>query len=134
MASEDIDLSTEQAADLAGLTPRQLDYWIRRGVITPWVHASGSGSCRRWGAPQVQSLRLLSVLRDLGAGLEVLAKVWVEAEHLSDRAWDARVLVTADGRFTTLLGADANGYLVDLRALRERSVADEAERALASVA
>ncbi|MDE1904886.1 MAG: MerR family transcriptional regulator [Rhodospirillales bacterium] len=128
---EDLDLTTEQTATLTGLTERQLDYWIREGVIEAAVGAHGSGSARRWSYDQVQILRLLAVLRDLGASLETLASVFQAAVDLSDRAWDARVLVTPDGRITTLLGGDANGYAVDLSLIRSSTVAETAERALA---
>ena len=43
------------------------------------------------------------------------------AQALSDEAWGARVLVTLDGRITTLLSADANGWMVDLALCRSEA-------------
>ena len=63
--------------------------------------------------------RLCDVLRTLGAPEATRARADTEAADLAEQAWSARVLVTIDGRITTLLGADENGYLVDLASCRD---------------
>lgn len=41
--------STREVCDLAGVTYRQLDYWVRTGMIRPSIrNALGSGHFRRW--------------------------------------------------------------------------------------
>ena len=117
--SVDTMLNTAEVAAAAGVTIRQLDHLTREGVITPTVIAAGSGSSRRWAQRQVRVLRLIAVLRGHGASYSTLRNVVSSAEALDDGAWGARVLVTLDGRITTLLGADSNGWLIDLTLCRE---------------
>src|SRR5690349_18281159 len=101
------DLGTNEILRLTGMTYRQLDHMDRSGVITPRLPASGSGSQRRWAPDQVRVLRFIQVLRTHGAAYETLRPAVREAEALTEQAWTARVLVTLEGRITTLLGADA---------------------------
>ena len=110
-------MSTPEAARAVGLTLRQLDYMTREGVIDRPEH--GSGYHRRWAPEELKLLRLLAVLRSLGATGDTLRAAARQAEELSPDGWTARVLVTAEGRIATLLGADEQGYLVDLAACRD---------------
>lgn len=48
-----------EAAELTGLTYRQIDYWSRQGYITPLVEATGTGSRRRFSAAQVDRLQVV---------------------------------------------------------------------------
>ena len=62
--------STAQAARLSGLTPRQLDYWARRGFLRPSLQeASGYGSSRRYSFTDIVKLRVAARLRASGIGL-----------------------------------------------------------------
>lgn len=54
--------STREAVDLAGVSYRQADYWIRRGLVEPTVNPSGSGSRRRWSEDDVLALRVVHLL------------------------------------------------------------------------
>ncbi len=62
--------STAQTARLTGLSPRQLDYWDRRGFVRPSaVRASGYGSARRYSFEDLVRLRVAARLRTAGFGL-----------------------------------------------------------------
>jgi hypothetical protein len=67
----------------------------------------------------VKLVRFAAVLREHGATDVTLRPAIAEAESLAPEAWGARVVVTLDGRITTPLGADANGWIVDLAHCRE---------------
>lgn len=61
-------VSSPDAADLAGITYRQLDYWVRNGIVRPLVNASGSGSRRLIAREDIPRMRLLGrIQRQLGA-------------------------------------------------------------------
>lgn len=63
--------STVDAAELSGASFRQIDYWVRRGVIRGIVSTgTGSGFARRYMAEQVQAITLTARLRQLGVALE----------------------------------------------------------------
>ena len=50
---------------------------------------------------------------------ETIGPAVVELESMHDRAWGARVLVSLDGGIHTLLGDEANGWVVDLAHCRD---------------
>lgn len=62
-------LSSNQMAELGGITYRQLDLWVREGVITPHIESAGSGHPRRWLVTQVNELRDLVERRRLAGRL-----------------------------------------------------------------
>ena len=63
--------STARAARLTGLSPRQLDYWDRRGFLSPSLaRADGYGSSRRYSFVDLVRLRVAARLRAAGLGLE----------------------------------------------------------------
>lgn len=56
--------STAQAADLTGLSVRQLDYWAQKGIFTPGVQsAQGSGSRKKYSLEDIIALRSLRHLK-----------------------------------------------------------------------
>lgn len=114
-------LTSGEAAAAAGLSYRQLDYLVRTEIIAPSQHVvlpEGGPGTRQWAPSQLRMLRLIGVLRDHGAGYDTLRPAMKAAEALSEQAWSARVLITVDGRITSLLGDEPHGYVVDLAALR----------------
>jgi DNA-binding transcriptional MerR regulator len=67
---------TSRVAKLAGLSFRQLDYYVRIGLLTPSARgARGSGSYRLWTEADISRARLVGALRSLGATTDVLARV-----------------------------------------------------------
>lgn len=62
--------SSRQAADVAGITYRQLDYWARTDMIRPSaIDANGSGSRRRYSVADVRLLLVIRLMLDYGATL-----------------------------------------------------------------
>jgi DNA-binding transcriptional MerR regulator len=62
--------STARAARLTRLSPRQLDYWDRRGFLSPTLaRAAGYGSARRYSFADLVRLRVAARLRAAGLGL-----------------------------------------------------------------
>lgn len=46
-------ISTGEMAELARVTYRMLDMWVRQGYVAPIEDASGSGNPRRWAPWQL---------------------------------------------------------------------------------
>jgi DNA-binding transcriptional MerR regulator len=66
--------SATEAAKRAGLSYRQVDYWLRTGVASCTVEASGTGSRRWFSRTDVERLVVLSALRREGYTLEALRR------------------------------------------------------------
>ncbi len=63
--------SGKKAADIVGISYRQLDYWARTDLIRPSVaDAKGSGSRRRYSYRDLLELKLVKTLLDDGIKLE----------------------------------------------------------------
>lgn len=64
------------AAELAGITYKQLDYWARTELIRPSVlDARGSGSRRRYSQRDLFVLKTIKRLLDVGIRLEVIREL-----------------------------------------------------------
>lgn len=62
--------STPEVCALAGVTYRQVDYWVRTGIVGPSVKdASGSGSHRRWSFQDVVKVTIIARLLTIGVGI-----------------------------------------------------------------
>lgn len=69
--------SGTQAAEIVGITYRQLDYWARTDLIRPTVcDAAGSGSRRAYSYRDLLELRLVKTLLDAGIKLESVREVF----------------------------------------------------------
>ena len=65
-----------QVCRIAGITYRQLDYWIRTGLVTPSVNnAVGSGSHRLFSLDDVFRFTIVRRLLDNGMSLQRVRKV-----------------------------------------------------------
>jgi len=53
---------------LVGITYRMLDYWIRIGLVTPSVPATGSGSRRRFSPADVYRVRRIKLASEMRSG------------------------------------------------------------------
>lgn len=81
--------STPDAARMAGVSFRQLDYWSRVGVIVPETPAAGSGSARQFTGTQVRNIAMIGRLRELGVSLEAIEDVM----KVVDRADGALIVI-----------------------------------------
>ena len=66
-----------QAAQIAGITYRQLDYWARTNLIRPSLtDAKGSGSRRSYEYRDLLELKVIKQLLDAGIKLESVREVF----------------------------------------------------------
>ena len=69
--------SGTRAAQIVGITYRQLDYWARTDLVRPsLVDASGSGSRRRYSYRDLLELKVIKKLLDAGVRLESVREVF----------------------------------------------------------
>jgi DNA-binding transcriptional MerR regulator len=69
--------SGKKAADIVGISYRQLDYWARTDLIRPSVaDAKGSGSRRRYSYRDLLELKLVKTLLDDGIKLESIREAF----------------------------------------------------------
>ena len=69
--------SGKRAAEIAGITYRQLDYWARTDLVRPSLaQASGSGSRRLHSYRDLLELRAVKSLLDAGIRLELVREVF----------------------------------------------------------
>ena len=67
----------KQAADIVGITYRQLDYWARTDLVRPSLaDAAGSGSRRHYNYRNLLELRMVKSLLDAGIRLESVREVF----------------------------------------------------------
>ena len=91
-------VSTIDAAVEAGLTYRQVSYWIGIGVITPAFGTGGSGFPYRFSRRQVWSLRQIGQLYRLLEGVgppqtDFIGRVWDALEETGSFRWSEGPLV-----------------------------------------
>jgi DNA-binding transcriptional MerR regulator len=69
--------SGRRAAEIVGITYRQLDYWARTDLVRPeLVDASGSGSRRSYSYRDLLKLKVIKTLLDAGLRLETVRVVF----------------------------------------------------------
>ncbi|HEY9558886.1 MAG TPA: MerR family transcriptional regulator [Acidimicrobiales bacterium] len=77
--------SGREAADIVGITYRQLDYWARTDLIRPSLaDAKGSGSRRRYSYRDLIELKLIKTLLDAGQRLERIRQAFDYLRDLDD--------------------------------------------------
>lgn len=76
-------LTSTQVCRLVGISYRQLDYWVRRGMIEcPDKRGLGSGHARRWTPEDVRRLKaVVAEMREAQLILEAFSNgnLWREA-------------------------------------------------------
>lgn len=96
-----------EVCDEVGCTYRQLDYWIRLGLIKPLQPARGSGTARRFTARDVAHVHVLHQLQTLAPGNRHNQRFMAVAREAPPRRW---VTLTVDGACRAV----DLGQLVDL--------------------
>ncbi len=95
--ADDVGYRGIEAARVAGISYRQLDYWARTGLVAPTVRsASGSGSQRLYGYRDIVLLKTVKGLLDLGVSLQQVRRA---IDQLREIGIDdlARVTLFCDG-------------------------------------
>jgi DNA-binding transcriptional MerR regulator len=103
---EPAGFSGTKAAQIVGITYRQLDYWARTDLVRPsLVDAAGSGSRRRYSYRDLLELRMIKKLLDAGVRLETVRDVfaYLRAETSGDIS-SAHVVI--DGSTVLLCDGD----------------------------
>lgn len=104
--------SGAKAAEIVGITYRQLDYWARTDLVRPsLVDAAGSGSRRRYGYADLLELKVVKSLLDAGIKLENVREVFgYLRDHLGADVSTANLVI--QGSDSVVISDD--GELIDL--------------------
>ena len=104
--------SGARAAEIVGITYRQLDYWARTDLIRPsLVDATGSGSRRRYSYRDLLELKVIKSLLDAGIKLESVREVFTYLrDNLGEDVTTANLVIQGN---QAVLVRDG-GELIDL--------------------
>jgi DNA-binding transcriptional MerR regulator len=104
--------SGARAAEIVGITYRQLDYWARTDLIRPsLVDATGSGSRRQYSYRDLLELKVIKSLLDAGIKLESVREVFSYLrDHLGEDVTTANLVIQGN---QAVLVRDG-GELIDL--------------------
>jgi len=109
---DDNGFSGARAAEIVGISYRQLDYWARTDLVRPsLVDANGSGTRRRYSYTDLLELRVIKSLLDAGIKLENVREIFANLrEHLGGDISSANLVI--EGSTAVLIQSD--GELIDL--------------------
>lgn len=111
-------ISTPELARTCGLSYRQVDRWIREGVLVPLIESPGSGGSRPFSESEARIARVLAALRSLGAPLEVLIVVAAQLRDWTDVDWYDQLLhVSPESGIVPCTRMPSACWTVDLAAL-----------------
>jgi DNA-binding transcriptional MerR regulator len=103
--------SGREAADIVGITYRQLDYWARTDLIRPSLaDAKGSGSRRRYSYQNLVELKMIKTLLDAGQKLERVRAAFHYIRELGEDLTAAQLVIAGD----SVLLVRGNDELVDV--------------------
>jgi len=89
--------SGREAADIVGITYRQLDYWARTDLIRPSLaDARGSGSRRRYSYRDLIELKMIKTLLDAGQRLDRVRKAFDYLRDLGDDLASVQLVIAGD--------------------------------------
>ena len=71
----EVPFSSKTVARLVRISYRQLDLWVRTGLVEPQVPASGSGSRRQWSFVDTLGMRIIKELLDSGVTLQRVRRI-----------------------------------------------------------
>lgn len=108
----DYGFSGAKAAEIVGISYRQLDYWARTDLVRPTVaDASGSGSRRRYGYTDLLELKVIKSLLDAGIRLENVREIFQYLRDILGQEITSANLVI-QGSSSVVIQSD--GELIDL--------------------
>jgi DNA-binding transcriptional MerR regulator len=106
---DDVDdgFSGKAAAQIVGITYRQLDYWARTDLVRPTLaDAKGSGSRRRYSYRDLLELKLIKTMLDSGIKLESVRDAFAYLRtNLGEDVASARLVIA--GSSAVLVRDDA---------------------------
>jgi DNA-binding transcriptional MerR regulator len=91
--------SGKQAAEIVGITYRQLDYWARTDLVRPSLaDAHGSGSRRLYSYRNLLELKAIKTLLDAGIKLESVREVFrYLRENLGEDVTTVNLVISGKG-------------------------------------
>ncbi|MGH9274319.1 MAG: MerR family transcriptional regulator [Acidimicrobiales bacterium] len=99
--------SGREAADIVGITYRQLDYWARTDLIRPSLaDAKGSGSRRRYSYRDLIELKMIKTLLDAGQKLERVRAAFDYLRDLGDDLTSVQLVIAGDSVVLVREGED----------------------------
>lgn len=107
-----------ELAKKVGVSYRQLDYWIRTGLVTSSIRdAAGSGSSRVFGQDDYTDLVVVKKLLDLGFDITAIRPVMLTIKG-HPRKTEDQAAVVFDGQDTRVFGTwtEARKYAENLPA------------------
>ena len=108
----DHGFSGAKAAEIVGISYRQLDYWARTDLVRPTLtDAAGSGSRRRYGYTDLLELKVIKSLLDAGIRLENVREVFSYLRDILGQEITSANLVI-QGSTSVVIQSD--GELIDL--------------------
>lgn len=108
--------SSAQAAELSGLSYRQVDYYARTGLLVPFRDARGSGTRRVYDADDLARLRLVAALKSLGAPSLAIASVLEQLPRNAEE-WPVWLFVSPRGELGPNIYSTTAAWWVNSRAL-----------------
>ena len=100
----------KKAAEIVGITYRQLDYWARTDLVRPSLaDAAGSGSRRQYCYRDLLELKVIKSLLDAGIKLESVREVFAYLrDHLGEDIASANLVISGQplGARSGTTGAD----------------------------
>lgn len=95
--------SSDALCDAAEITYRQLDYWVRLGLIEPiGPRCPGSGAQRRFTSREVRVCCAIARLRDLNCPEPALRHVAPFLRAMAVEEWHGELLVSRTGAVARL--------------------------------
>ena len=89
--------SARQAADVVGISYRQIDYWARTELVTPSLkEADGSGTQRSYSFQDLLKLRVVKSLLDAGVTLQAIRRATDTLDQLGEPATGTTLI--SDGK------------------------------------
>ena len=79
---QDMFFTSKQAAQIAGCTLRQLQYWREKEVIVPTITSTGTGRSVYYSRSAVMELTLMVYCLEVGLNFEIAAAT---VKHLKDK-------------------------------------------------
>lgn len=91
--------SGKRAAEIVGITYRQLDYWARTDLVKPSLAmATGSGSRRKYSYRDLLELKVVKNLLDAGIKLESVRNVFTYLrDHLGEDVATVNLVISGKG-------------------------------------
>jgi DNA-binding transcriptional MerR regulator len=91
--------TSKEAAHLAGISYRQIDYWARKRLVTPSLSLAdpGSGRPRRYSFADVVALRTVGKLLQSGVSTKAVGHVAIQLQRFGEGQPLGKVRLVASG-------------------------------------